>query len=199
VSNSIIQNGGFEQGLTGWVNVGDGFLAVSGDNAHSGNYSLETSSSINEQAYFYQYVDLPNTSFAFSFWLFRVYPKSWTACYLARDWDGNTIRAVSSLVIQDDTIELDAWDNPYSPGRQVFNYNVTVGSWHNVTFLANATLGTQDFYIDGNFIKNLNSSSGNVFSPNVLIFGDVSKDSCNGTFYFDDFELNALDSSNAGS
>jgi hypothetical protein len=196
ITNSAIENGGFEQGLTGWANGGDGFLAVSGDNAHSGNYSLEISSSINQQAYFYQFVDMPNASFVFSFWIFRVNPKSWTACYLARDWDGNTARVVSSLVIQDDTIELNAWDNPYAPGRQVFNYDVTVGIWHNVTFEANSTSETQDFFIDGNLIENLNSSSGNVFSPNVLIFGDVSTDSCNGTFYFDDFELNALDTAN---
>ena len=197
VGNSVVENGGFEQGLTGWANGGNGFLAVSGENPHSGNYSLEISSPINQQAYFYQYVDLPNNSFTFSFWLYRVDPKSWTACYLGRDWDGNTIRPVSSLIIQDDTIELNAWDNPYAPGRQVFNYDVTVGSWHNVTFLGNATLGNQDFYIDGNLVKNLNSSSGNVFSPNVLIFGDVSTASCNGTFYFDDIALNALDTTNA--
>jgi hypothetical protein len=196
VSNSVVQNGGFEQGLTGWAHAGDGFLAVSDNNAHSGNYSLEISSSISQQAYFYQYLNLPNTSFAFSFWLFRVDPNSWTACYLDRDWDGNTARVVSSLVIQNDTIQLNAWDNPYAPGRQVFNYDVTVGVWHNVTFLANATLGTQNFYIDGNFIENLKSSSGNVFNPDMLLFGDVSNDACNGTFYFDDITLNALDTAN---
>src|SRR4030067_2437738 len=31
-SNTVIQNGGFEQGLTGWADAGDGFLAVSADN-----------------------------------------------------------------------------------------------------------------------------------------------------------------------
>jgi hypothetical protein len=196
VENSAVENGGFEQGLTGWANGGNGFLAVSGDNAHSGNYSMEISSPINEQAYFYQYVGLSNTSFVFSFWLYRVDPTSWTACYLDRDWDGNTARVVSGLVIQDDTIVLYCWDKPYAPGRQVFKYDVTVGVWHNVTFLANATLGTQDFYIDGNLIENLKSSSGEVFSPNVLIFGDVSTDSCNGTFYFDDIALNALETAN---
>lgn len=201
VNDSVIQNGGFEQGLTGWAhedfmpfppNAGGGLVAATDKNAHSGNHSIETSSSIGQQAYFYQYIDFPNTSYVFSFWLFRVDPKSWTACYLARDWDGNTIRPVSTLVIQDNTIQLNAWDDPYSPGRQVFNYDVTVGSWHNVTFVANSTSKTQAFYIDGNLIENLNSSSGNVFSPDVLIFGDVSFDSCNGTFYFDDFRLEAL-------
>ncbi|MGD0978850.1 MAG: hypothetical protein ABR962_06870 [Candidatus Bathyarchaeia archaeon] len=196
VSNSVIQNGGFEQGLTGWTSAGDGFLAVSGNNSHSGNYSLEISSSISQQAYFYQYVNFPNASFAFSFWVFRVDPNSWTACYLDRDWDGNTARVVSSLVIQNDTIELNAWDNPYAPGRQVFNYDVTVGVWHNVTFLANATLGTQNFYVDGNLIENLKSSSGNVFNPDMLLFGDVSNGACNGTFYFDDITLNALGTAN---
>jgi hypothetical protein len=198
VSDSVIQNGGFEQGVTGWANAGGGLLAVSTDNPHSGNYSLEISSPISQQAYFYQFVDMPNTSFVYSFWVFRVDEKSWTACYLGRDWDGNTLRPVSSLIIQDDTIQLNAWDNPYAPGRQVFNYDVTVGVWHNMTFLANATLGTQDFYIDGNLTEHLNSSSGNVFNPDVLIFGDVSTDSCNGTFYFDDLELNALGPANIG-
>ena len=197
----VIQNGGFEQGFTGWAheafssplgNAGGGLVAVTDEKAHNGSYSLKIASSINQQAYFYQYIDFPNTSYTFSFWLFRVDPKSWTACYLAREWDGNTIRPVSTLVIQDNTIGLNAWDNPYSPGSQVFNYDVTVGSWHKVTFVANGTSKTQEFYIDGNLIENLTSSSGNVFSPEILIFGDVSSDSCNGTFYFDDFELNAL-------
>lgn len=191
VNDSVIQNGGFEQGLAGWAYAGAGLLNVTDENAHSGNYSLKTSSSIDQQAYFYQYLDFPNASFAFSFWIFRVDPGSWTACCLDRDWDGNTARVVSSLVIQDDTIELNAWDNPYAPGRQVFNYTVTIGVWHNVTFAANATSGTQDFYIDGNLIETLNSSSGNVFGPDVLIFGDVSNEACNGTFYFDDLELEA--------
>jgi len=196
VNDSMIQNGGFEQGLTGWMCAGGGLITVTGEKAHSGNYSMEISSSIDQQAYFYQYIDFPNTSFAFSFWIFRADPNSWTACYLDRDWDGNTARVVSSLVIQGNTIELNSWDNPYAPGRQVFNYVVTVGSWHNVTFVANSTSKTQDFYIDGNLIEKLNSSSGNVFSPDVLIFGDVSTDACNGTFYFDDFELDALGTAN---
>jgi hypothetical protein len=199
VSDSVIQNGGFEQGLTGWANAGGGLLAVSADNPHSGNNSLEISSSISQQAYFYQFLNFPNASFAFSFWVFRVDPSSWTACYLDRDWDGNTARVVSGLVIQDDTIVLYCWDKPYAPGRQTFNYDVTVGVWHNVTFLANATLGTQDFYIDGNLIENLKSSSGDVFSPDLVLFGDVSNGACNGTFYFDDLALNALDAGNAGS
>jgi hypothetical protein len=193
MNNPIIQNGGFEEGLTGWTIGGDGFIAVSSDNPRSGNSSLETSSSVNQQAYFYQYLDCPNTSFVYSFWVFRVDPISWTACYLGRNWDGNTIRVVSSLIIVDDKIELNAWDNPFAPGRQMFNYNVTVGSWHNMTFFANATLGTQDFYIDGNLIQTLNSSSGNVFSPDVLIFGDVNTVDCHGHFYFDDIELSPLD------
>jgi hypothetical protein len=188
-SNPVIQNGGFEQGLTGWTVGGGGFVNVTGAKAHSGSYSMETSSSIGQQAYFCQNISCLNTSFVFSFWLFRNDSKSWTACYLDRDWDGNTARVVSSLCIQDDTIELNAWDDPYAPGRQVFNYTVTVGAWHNVTFAANATLGIQDFYLDGDLIETLNSSSGDVFSPEILIFGDVSTEACNGTFYFDDFEL----------
>lgn len=196
VSDSVIQNGGFEQGLTGWTSAGSGLLALSADNPHTGNYSLEISSSISQQAYFYQFINMPNTSFVYSFWVFRVDENSWTACYLGRDWDGNTMRPVSSLIIQDDIIQLNAWDNPYAPGRQVFNYDVSVGVWHNMTFAANAVLGTQDFYIDGNLIENLKSSSGSVFNPDVLIFGDVSTDACNGTFYFDDIELNALSTAN---
>lgn len=195
-SNSVVQNGGFEQGLTGWTHGGDGLLAVSSDNPHSGNHSLEISSSVTQQAYCYQYVDFPNASFVYSFWVFRVDQDSHTALYLGRDWDGNTIRIVSSLVIQNDKIWLDAWDNPYAPGQQLFNYDVTVGVWHNVTFLANATLGTQGFYIDGNVIENLNSSSGNVFSPDLLMFGDVNTVACHGHFYFDDFALNTLDTPN---
>jgi hypothetical protein len=195
MSNSIIQNGGFEEGLTGWANAGDGLLAVSSENAHSGNNSLEIISSISQQAYFYQYLDCPNATFVFSFWIFRVEPSSWTACYLNRAWDGNTARVVSGLVIQDDTIVLYCWDKPYAPGRLTFNYTVTVGVWHNVTFAANATSGTQDFSIDGNLIQTLNSSSGDVFGPDDLVFGDVSNEACNGTFYFDDLELSALDDS----
>jgi len=192
VSDSVVQNGGFEQGLTGWTHGGDGFLGVTSDNPHSGNYTMKISSSISQQAYFYQYVTFPNASFVFSFWIFRVDQNSETHCYLDRDWDGNTARVVSSLVIKDDTIGLQAWDNPYAPGRQIFNYTVTIGVWHNVTFLANATLGTQDFYIDGNLIETIKSSSGNVFNPDMLCFGDVSNGACNGTFYFDDIALNAL-------
>jgi hypothetical protein len=195
MSNSIIQNGGFEEGLTGWSVIADGPLAVSSENAHSGNNSLEIASSISQQAAFYQYIDCPNASFVFSFWIFRVEPSSWTACYLNREWDGNTARVVSGLVIQDDTIILYCWDKPYAPGRQTFNYTVTVGVWHNVTFAANATLGTQDFYVDGNLVQTLNSSSGDVFNPDDLIFGDVSNEACNGTFYFDDLELTALNDS----
>jgi hypothetical protein len=195
MSNPIIQNGGFEEGLTEWSIMADGPLAVSSENAHSGNNSLEIASSISQQAAFYQYIDCPNASFVFSFWIYRVDPSSWTACYLNREWDGNTARVVSGLVIQDNTIILYAWDNPYAPGRQTFNYTVTIGVWHNVTFAANATSGTQDFYIDGNLIQTLNSSSGNVFSPDDLIFGDVSNEACNGTFYFDDLELTALNDS----
>jgi hypothetical protein len=195
MSNSIIQNGGFEEGLTGWSIVANGPLAVSGENVHSGSSSLEIASSISQQAAFYQYLDCPNASYVFSFWIFRVDPESWTACYLARDWDGNTARVVSGLVIQDNTIILYSWDAPGAPGRQTFNYTVTIGVWHNVTFAANATSGTQDFYVDGNLIQILNSSSGNVFSPDDLIFGDVSNEACNGTFYFDDLELTALNDS----
>jgi hypothetical protein len=195
LSSSIIQNGGFEEGFTGWSSVANGFLAVSSENVHSGNSSLEIASSISEQAAFYQYIACPNASFVFSFWIFRVEPSSWTACYLNREWDGNTARVVSGLVIQDDTIILYCWDKPYAPGRQTFNYTVTVGVWHNVTFAANATLGIQDLYIDGNLIQTLNSSSGDVFGPDDLIFGDVSNEACNGTFYFDDLELSALDDS----
>ena len=195
LSNPIIQNGGFEEGLTGWSILADGLLAVSSENAHSGNNSLEIASSISQQAAFIQYLDCPNASFVFSFWIFRADPSSGTHCYLNREWDGNTARVVSSLVIQDDTIGLQAWDNPYAPGRQIFNYTVTVGVWHNMTFAANATLGIQDFYIDGNLIQTLNSSSGNVFAPDDLIFGDVSNGACNGTFFFDDLELRALDDS----
>jgi len=194
-SNPIIQNGGFEEGLIGWTSGGDGLLAVSSNNPRSGNYSLEISSSVSQQAYFYQYLDCPNASFVYSFWIFRVDPISWTACYMGRNWDGNTIRVVSSLVIDDDKIELNAWDYPGAPGRQMFNYDVTVGSWHNMTFFANATQGTQDFYVDGNLVQTLNSSSGDVFSPDVLIFGDVNTVDCHGHFYFDDLELRALDDS----
>ena len=192
-SNPIIQNGGFEEGLTGWTSGGDGLLAVSGNNPRSGNCSLEISSSVSQQAYFYQYLDCPNASFVYSFWIFRVDPISWTACYMGRNWDGNTIRVVSSLVIDDDKIELNAWDYPGAPGRQMFNYNVTVGSWHKMTFFANATQGTQDFYVDGNLVQTLNSSSGDVFSPDVLIFGDVNTVDCHGHFYFDDLELSSVD------
>jgi len=196
VGNSVVENGGFEEGLTGWSIVANGFLAVSSENVHSGNSSLEIVSSISEQAGFYQYIDCPNASFVFSFWIFRVDPSSETHCYLNREWDGNTARVVSSLVIKDDTIGLQAWDEPYAVGRQTFNYTVTIGVWHNVTFAANATLGIQDFYIDGNLIQTLNSSSGTVFGPDDLIFGDVSNEACKGTFYFDDIALNALETAN---
>jgi hypothetical protein len=190
--STIIQNGGFEEGLTGWSILADGFLAVTSENAHSGNNSLEIASSISQQAAFIQYIDCPDASFVFSFWIFRVDPNSGTHCYLNRAWDGNTARVVSSLVIQDDIIGLQAWDNPGAPGRQLFNYTVTVGVWHNITFAANATLGIQDFYIDGNLIQTLNSNSGTVFAPDDLIFGDVSNGACNGTFFFDDLELTPL-------
>jgi hypothetical protein len=195
MGNPIIQNGGFEEDLTGWSILADGFLAVSSENVHNGNNSLKIASSTSQQAAFIQFLDCPNASFVFSFWIFRVDPNSGTHCYLNRAWDGNTARVVSSLVIQDDIIGLQAWDNPGAPGRQLINYTVTVGVWHNVTFAANATLGIQDFYMDGNLIQTLNSSSGNVFSPDDLIFGDVSNEACNGTFYFDDLELRALDDS----
>lgn len=194
-SNPIIQNGGFEEGLIGWTSGGDGLLAVSSNNPHSGNYSLEISSSVSQQAYFYQYMDCPNASFVYSFWVYRADPISTTACYLGKNWDGNTIRVVSSLVIDDDEIELNTWDDPYAPGRQMFNYSVGVGSWHNITFFANATLGTQDFYIDGNLLLTLNSSSGDVFGPDQLIFGDVNTVHCEGHFYFDDLGLVVLDDS----
>lgn len=188
-----IQNGGFEKGIIGWEHGGGGSLAVTSTNPHSGNYSMEISSSIIQQAYFYQYIDFPNTSFVYSFWLFRANPTSSTACYLARDWDQNTARIVSSLVIQGNMIELNAWDAPFAPGRQVYSYNVAVGSWHNVTFVANNALKTQGFYIDGNLIATLNSSSGSVFNPDILIFGDVTNEACNGVFYFDDFKLEPLE------
>lgn len=92
----------------------------------------------------------------------------------------------------DNTIALDIWDNPYSPGRRWFNYEVTVGSWHKIMFVANSTSKTQDFYIDGNLIEELSTSSGNVFNPDILIFGDISNGGCYGTFYFDDLEIEAL-------
>jgi hypothetical protein len=193
VSNSGIQNGGFEEGFTGWTTAGDGLLTISGDNVHSGTSSLKIVSSISQLAYLYQYFDFPNSSFTFSFWIFRADPNSTTVCYLNREWDGNTARVVSGLVVKDDTIILYAWDSPGAPGRQVFNYDVTDGVWHNVTFAANGTSAVQGFYIDGNLIETLNSSSGTVFSPDNLIFGDVNNVDCGGTFYFDDFELSALD------
>ena len=58
----------------------------------------------------------------------------------------------------------------------MYSYNVAVGSWHNMTFVANGTSKTQDFYIDGNLIARLNSSSGSVFNPDILIFGDVTNE-----------------------
>ncbi len=194
-----ILNAGFERGTAGWTLKGgwaggpSGFINVTDVNVHSGNYSMEISSTITQQAYFYQYIDFPNTSFVFSYWLFRASPTSTTACYLARDWDLNTARIVSSLAIQGNMIELNAWDAPYAPGRQLFSYDVSVGRWHNVTFVANGILKTQDFYIDGNLITKLNSSSGGVFNPDILIYGDVTNEDCNGLFYFDDFELEALE------
>jgi hypothetical protein len=194
-----IFNAGFERGTAGWTLAGgwaggpSGFINVTNVNVHSGNYSMEISSTIKQQAYFYQYIDFPNTSFVFSFWLFRASPTSTTACYLARDWDLNTARIVSSLAIQGNMIELNAWDAPYALGRQLFSYDVAVGSWHNITFVANGLLKTQDFYIDGNLITKLNSSSGGVFNPDILIFGDVTNEGCNGLFYFDDFELKPLE------
>lgn len=188
-----IFNAGFERGTTGWTRAGSGFIDVTDVNPRSGNYSMEISSSIPQQAYFYQYIDFPNTSFVFSYWVFRASPTSTTACYLARDWDYNTARIVSSLVIQGNMIELNAWDAPYAPGRQLFNYDVAVGSWHNITFVANGSLKTQNFYIDGNLITTLNSSTGSVFTPDILLFGDMNNVNCNGLFYFDDFELRDLE------
>jgi hypothetical protein len=188
----VIQNGGFEQGSTGWSLAGDGLLKITDEEAHGGNYSMKASSTINQQAYFYQYINFTDTSFVFSFWVYRVDPNSWTACYLDRDWDGNTARVVSSLIIQNDQIELNCWDKPYAPGRQMFNYDVSVGTWHNFTFFANATTEKQGFYMDGNLLETLNSSSGTVFNPDCLIFGDVSNGACNGTFFFDDLQLNGL-------
>jgi hypothetical protein len=190
--NGTIQNSGFEKGITGWEHAGGGFLDVTNINPHSGNYSMEISSSITQQAYFHQHIDFPNTSYVYSFWLFRASSTSSTACYLARDWGYNTARVVSSLVIQGNMIELNAWDYPNAPGRQVYSYNVAAGSWHNVTFVANNALETQGFYIDGNLIATLNSSSGSVFNPDILIFGDVTNEDCNGVFYFDDFKLEPL-------
>ena len=195
----VIQNGGFEEGLTGWTIAGNGLLAVSSNNPRSGNYSLEISSSISQQAYFYRFIDFPNVSFTFSFWIFRADPNSETACYLSREWDSNTGKTVCGFVINPlgtvGTIVLDAWDDPHAPGIQWFNYDVAAGVWHNITFAAYASSKTQYFYIDGNLIAVLNSSSGTVFNPDVLVFGDVSNGGCNGTFYFDDLELSTLDGS----
>jgi len=193
--NSAIQNSGFEMGTVSWTQDGEGIVAVTDEKAHSGNYSMKISSTVQHLAYFYQYIDFPRTSFTFSFWIFRVDPDSFIACYFARDWDSFTIRAVSTLVIGENTIELDAWDDPYSPGRQVFNYDVTAGSWHNITFAANSVSKTQDFFVDGNLLHRLQSSSGNVFPPNILIFGDVNNEACKGTVFFDDFKLEASETS----
>lgn len=76
VNDTVIQNGGFEQGLTGWAhedffpfgpNSGRGFVAATDENAHGGNYSMKTSSSFEQQAYFYQYIDFPNTKLCVQF------------------------------------------------------------------------------------------------------------------------------------
>ncbi len=197
LSDSVIQNSGFEQGLTGWTVVGSPLIAATDEKVHSGNYSLKMSSSIPEIAYFYQSIDFPSTSYEFSFWLFRAELESNTECHLARDWDSNRIRCSSSLVIKDYMIILDAWDSAYYPGRQWLSYNVTAGIWHKITFVANDTSMTQEFYIDGTLIEKLNSSSGNVFNPDILMFGDVSNEGGYGTFYFDDFEIKALGTNTA--
>lgn len=164
---------------------------MTGENVHGGALSLKISSPIEEAAYFSQYVDFPYTTFTFGFWILRGELDSVTACYLIRDYDGNTARAVSTFEIHDCQIKLAAWDNMGGPGRQMFDYNVTVGDWHHVVFVANGTSRTQEVCIDGSLVTTLNSSSGDVFVPEMLSFGDVSTVACNGTFYFDDLELTA--------
>lgn len=187
-NDSVIQNGGFENGLEGWTTMGQGVITVTDENMHGGNYSLETSSMMGQLAFLYQYVNCPNDSYTFSFWIYRADPDSWTAIYLDRDWNRNTAYVASGLVIEGDKIYAYAWNNRGIPGK-VFDYAVTAGDWHNVTFVAEGVSKTQNFYIDGNLIESLASSSGGVWSPDLVLFGDVSTDSCNGTFYFDDFQL----------
>ncbi len=66
-NDSVVGNGGFESGLENWFTIGRGLINVTDENMHEGNFSLEISSAIEEQATFYQFVDCPNESYTFTF------------------------------------------------------------------------------------------------------------------------------------
>jgi hypothetical protein len=192
-STSAIQNGGFEDGLNDWnQHSNGGFLSVTSEYAHTGNYSLKISTSVGEYAYVYQYVSCPYTGYVFSFWVYRADPSNEQCCQLATGWYGNdspSAKVVSYFVLRANTIEVDAWDDDTVAKRQTINYNVTSGGWHNVVFVVDESSWTQKLYIDKDLVATLNSSLGYVFSPNAAVFNDVPTQNCYGTTYLDDVKL----------
>jgi hypothetical protein len=186
---SVITNGGFENGFSGWEKYNNSEITT----VHSGKRAIYFNSSREptlDHAYVWQcQTSVPEES------LFRyyIYPE-----YLS-DTDGQCVEliknwvpstgygdVVAEIYIYKSHLTACAWAKG---GAQfyTFPYSMPWGSWHKVELYLQPSVLKQRLVIDDVFFGNLTGTQH--YAPEVVICGDVSSANSAGSAYYDDIYL----------
>jgi len=193
-----LQNGGFEDDLTGWYSLSVPSPTISTSIFHSGAKSAHVDANANTPTHAEQNLGSSPPVYVFSHWFYVAAwgPGGHFAAELIQNWQPSL--GIANLVSQFYWLPPYAYWRSWVPSggaggvTQQFDIRLDTGTWHLIDLVVDATSGKQCLYLDGGLLGRASVTPSLTFPPETVLFGDISQVGDAGDAYYDDFSIREL-------
>ena len=196
-SGDVIQNGGFEQDLTGWyaaIPQAQLFPTISTTIVHSGAKAAKVDADPSTPNHAEQ-----NGSFqsALTLYSFAFYPETWGpgghfVSEILRNWtpSAGTAESITGVTMFPSSVRWFSWRSFGGTGVvQDVPVSVAAGVWHSVQIVMDRQAGVQCLFVDGAAVASTSMNPSDTFDGDVVLFGDASQVGDAGVAYYDEESL----------